>query len=267
MAGKRIHLHCPTLKQTISNYTIVPSATYAQNLQHLRAAFGTLKTAWPWDTHGHSITDFKSLLDGQRILVAGDYFEPVQAETTLEILNYSRDDAWEVSQIPVTLLYYDSITPRSPTELNSETQRMSRTKKLSHISILRKSDRKGHKSMLRLTLPHSTIKPQLDVISAGTSSVFERLSAASCHAELLENWQMKFDAMWAVPGEVVKPRMEEERWDPKLLPTLAILSQMTLGQALIVRHVIVRAVKARGVQEMGVEDVVGVIDWLYECAG
>ncbi|KAF2642816.1 hypothetical protein P280DRAFT_468130 [Massarina eburnea CBS 473.64] len=92
MATKCIQLYCPSLDETIENFTFLLSASDQQNLEHLRAAFGTLKSAWPWDTAGHQIDGFADIEDGQRILVAGDFFEAIEAESPFRIIEYHPTD-------------------------------------------------------------------------------------------------------------------------------------------------------------------------------
>ncbi|KAF2689981.1 hypothetical protein K458DRAFT_412825 [Lentithecium fluviatile CBS 122367] len=143
---------------------------------------------------------------------------------------------------------------------------MTNPQKRTHIAALQKTDNRTNRH-LRLTLPRSIVASKVAILNSSFTSIFQLPSASFCHTKLLENWQMKFDAMWAVPGHVIKPRYPESMWDPKLLSALAILSEMTIGQGLVVRRMVVRAVKRRGVEEMGVEDVLGVIGGLFECAG
>jgi hypothetical protein len=146
-------------------------------------------------------------------------------------------------------------------------QKLTLPQKRSRITTLRKADRLLNKNILRLTHPKSITTAQLALVNnAGKTLTVVPPSVAVCHARLRENWQMKFDAMWAVPGQVVKPRGPDYEWDPKLLLTLVVLSEMTLGQGVSVRRMVVAAVRERGGEVMKTQDVVGVIEWLYGIA-
>lgn len=139
---------------------------------------------------------------------------------------------------------------------------MTTTQKYIHMTALPKADKASRRLVFRLTMPENAAMAALEYLDLKPPNFFF-LFPDTCHAKLWENWRMKFAAMWATPGYSVQPRGPESSWNPRLLPTLCMLSDMTVGQATMARRAVVGTVRAKGRREMRVKDVESVILELY----
>jgi hypothetical protein len=109
-----------------------------------------------------------------------------------------------------------------------------------------------------LTLPFTEVQSRLTDTSLP--------DVESCLATLEENWGLPLDAILGFRGIVI-PFGEMETWETELLPALAVLSEATVGQGMVVSEFIIDEVKRRHRGYVEARDVVEVGRKLYREAG
>jgi hypothetical protein len=221
-----ITLYAPSIDVTIEKFHLTPSQSHATILKGISKALGNISQAWPYNTKHEPIEDFKTLEEGQNLLIATCYSERPLADKVDDVLTVQPGAAY-----------------RAWEELDVQ-------KKKEYIASFTESN-------TYLTLPYSEVQSRLTDTSVPT--------VKSCLATTEENWGLPLDAILGFRG-MVMPYGEMETWQPELLPALAVLSGATIGQGMVISGLIIDEVKRRRGGHVEARDVVEVGRELYRKA-
>jgi hypothetical protein len=228
MASRAVTLHAPSIDKTIS-FTFNPFEPDSHILRNIRVVLGT-DQAWAYNIKRRAIVDFSKIKTGATILIATDYFECPLAKSSRDVLIVQ--DAAETAWMALS-----SEQKRDYVEARRDTSTSAR---------------------IYLTLPCADAQEML--ANAATSATL-----APSLATIEDNWALPLNAVLGFQG-LVMPYGEMEKWDKKLVPALAVLSEATVGQGHMVGGLIIDTVKVRRGKIVDVMDVVDVGKELYRKA-
>ncbi|KAJ4295402.1 hypothetical protein N0V90_007414 [Kalmusia sp. IMI 367209] len=133
-----------------------------------------------------------------------------------------------------------------------------RAERYKRMTELRTADRlnlpPSGPTRIYVTLRIAAVISELGILSMATNTP----SASDCKRVIEENWGAKIGALFKFPIDM----MSAGNVEPKVLPLLVLLSEMTVGHALPIRRMLLVALKDRNGEEKGnmeARDVEGVI--------
>jgi hypothetical protein len=228
MASRTVTLRAPSIDKTTS-FTFNPFEPDSHIIRNIRIVLGA-DQAWAYNIKHQAIIDFYKIKTGATILIATDYFE-------CPLAKFSKD-----------VLIVQDAAERAWMALSSEQKR-------DYIQGRREL---STTAKIYLTLPFADAQEMLNHATASAT-------LASSLATIEDNWALPLDAVLGFQG-LIMPYGEMEDWDKKLVPTLAVLSEATVGQGYMVGGLMIDAVKARRGKILDVRDVVDVGKELYRKA-
>jgi hypothetical protein len=223
---KTIKLYAPSLDTSIFNFILKPSQSHATILKSISKALDNPAQAWPYNFKREPIDDFKTVEAGQTLLIATCYFERPLAEEVRDVL-----------------IVQPGAAERAWMELGVE-------KKREYIGSLEGDG-------VYLTLLFVEVKGR-----------FARTSVPSieaCLATTEANWGLPIDAILGFQG-MIMPHGEMETWEEKLVAALAVLSEATVGQGMVVSGLLMDEVKRQRGRVVDTRDVLEVGKELYRRA-
>jgi hypothetical protein len=230
MYSRTVTLYAPSIDKTIK-FQYDPSKPHSDILASVRTALG-IDLAFTNNLKHRAIIDFSKIKARTRttLLIATDYFElPLSfSAKDVFIVQDAAEAAWK--------------------ELSSQQKR-------DHITALRTT---STTPKTYLTLPFADALTRLE--SATTTPLRTLLDIIE------ENWGVPIQALLGLQG-LVKPFGEVESWDQELIPAMAVLSEVTVGQHQVASNLIMDAVFARKGKIVEARDVVQVGKELYRKAG
>lgn len=219
----RITLYAPSIDVTVEDFHLAPAQPHATLLKKISTALGNISQAWPYSLKHEPIEDFKALEEGQTLLIATCYFERPLAEEVRDVM-----------------VVQPGAPERSWMALEDEKKKAyvaSRLDKKVYLTLT------YHETWSRLTAPSApTIK--------------------TCLAIMEDSWGLPIDAILAFPG-MIMPYGEMETWEADLLHVLAVLSEATLGQGIVVSGLIFDEVRRKRICVVEGSDLLEVGKQLY----
>ncbi|KAJ4371605.1 hypothetical protein N0V83_004825 [Neocucurbitaria cava] len=250
---KMVQLHCPSTGQTVDKFVISPFQTHEQVIQGIRIRLG-IQHAALYTTDAKLITNFDSLQEDQRVLVAATSSELMLPDAPTGFILYDGEESDEVD--PTTEGFeqpWEDLTERE---------------KCDHILSL-VEQKPTTRNKLRITRPYQSVQPDLFTMHLNS------ISPTEAEALIDQRWRTTVEHFLPDALKPAKPKTSGKFWDEQVVATLSVLSSFTHGQSRLAREFLEEAVSMR--MERSVDDdkdsivrgqdVIDAVALVYERAG